>query len=197
MRKAPVQGRSRATVDAIVEAAARILVEQGYDKASTNVIAATAGVSIGSLYEYFPGKEAIFAEIRRREDARLFALTMEGEEPTSVAALIRRHVAIYLRFVRANLELHAALINDVPQFAVGKEELPFYRDYMPWASAFLEAHREELRHDAQIGRATELTVWVTRSTIDSYVLHSPESLSEELLDDLIEDLLCRFLLADA
>ena len=48
-RKIAAQGRSRATVDALIEATARILIKEGYDRASTNKVAATAGVSIGSL----------------------------------------------------------------------------------------------------------------------------------------------------
>ena len=62
-RKTASQSRSRATVDALVEATARVLVRQGYDRASTNKIAAAAGVSIGSHYQYFPSKEALVAAV--------------------------------------------------------------------------------------------------------------------------------------
>ena len=62
LRKKPIQRRSKATVDAVLEAGTQLLLTIGYDKASTNKIAEKAGVSIGSLYEYFPGKEAIFAD---------------------------------------------------------------------------------------------------------------------------------------
>ena len=54
LRKSPAQSRSRATVEAILDAAAHILVTQGFAAASTNRIAEKAGVSIGSLYQYFP-----------------------------------------------------------------------------------------------------------------------------------------------
>jgi len=64
-RKIASQERSRATVDALVEATARILIKEGYDRASTNKIAAVAGVSIGSLYQYFPSKEALVAAVPR------------------------------------------------------------------------------------------------------------------------------------
>lgn len=50
-RKAPEQDRSRATVAAIVDAAAHILVKHGYDAFTTNRVAEKAGVSIGSLYQ--------------------------------------------------------------------------------------------------------------------------------------------------
>lgn len=66
-RKHPRQRRSMATVDAIVEATARILEEEGLLALNTNVIAERAGVSIGSLYQYFPTKEVILGELIRRE----------------------------------------------------------------------------------------------------------------------------------
>lgn len=64
-RKSPSQPRSRATYLAILEATAHILEAEGLDAANTNRIADRAGVSIGSLYQYFPGKTAIFAELIR------------------------------------------------------------------------------------------------------------------------------------
>lgn len=64
-RKRAVQARSRATVDAILEATARILVEENLDAVTTNAIADRAGISIGSLYQYFPGRDAILAELLR------------------------------------------------------------------------------------------------------------------------------------
>ena len=58
-RKKPGQGRSIATVEAILEAAARILETRGFVGYNTNDIASVAGVSVGSLYQYFPIKAAI------------------------------------------------------------------------------------------------------------------------------------------
>lgn len=65
-RKRPRQARSAATVEAIVEAAAHILEEHGPEGFNTNAVARRAGVSIGSLYQYFPGKEALVAELSER-----------------------------------------------------------------------------------------------------------------------------------
>src|SRR5687768_11528476 len=59
LRKSPKQGRSKVLVDAILEAATRILKKAGYNKTSTNWVAEAAGVSIGSLYQYFPNKDSI------------------------------------------------------------------------------------------------------------------------------------------
>ncbi|MYM26149.1 TetR family transcriptional regulator [Duganella sp. FT135W] len=72
-RKRPTQRRSAATVDAILEAAARILETSGYEGYTTNAVAATAGVSIGSLYQYFPNRESLTQALVERETAELLA----------------------------------------------------------------------------------------------------------------------------
>ena len=66
MRKEPRQARSRATVEAIVQAGARILSDEGWAGFTTNRVAELAGVSIGSLYQYFPDKLSLVDAIRRR-----------------------------------------------------------------------------------------------------------------------------------
>jgi AcrR family transcriptional regulator len=70
VRKRPQQARSQVTVDYILSAAARLLEQDGYDGTNTNRIAETAGISVGSLYQYFPSKDAIVSELFDREHAR-------------------------------------------------------------------------------------------------------------------------------
>ena len=65
-RKRPAQARSRAMVEAILDAAARVLVTDGYEAFSTNRVAEAAGASVGSLYQYVPNKSALLAELMRR-----------------------------------------------------------------------------------------------------------------------------------
>ena len=74
-RKSASQERSRATVDVLLEATTRILVKEGYDRASTNRIAELAGVSIGSLYQYFPSKEALVAAVIDRHQQEISEVT--------------------------------------------------------------------------------------------------------------------------
>jgi AcrR family transcriptional regulator len=71
-RKTPLQSRSRATVDAVLSAAAQILEAQGVGALNTNAVAERAGVSIGSLYQYFSSKDAILVALIERE-SRIFA----------------------------------------------------------------------------------------------------------------------------
>lgn len=65
-RKLPVQQRSRANVERILEAAAVLLEEKGYDHLTTAAIAGQAGCSIGSIYQYFPNKHAIMTSLVER-----------------------------------------------------------------------------------------------------------------------------------
>lgn len=105
-RRSPVQGRSRDTVQAILEAAARIFAARGYAGTTTNHIADCAGVSIGSLYEYFPNKDALLV-------ALLEAHLADGEAlltATAAEVLAAPHGDLrptVRRFVRAMVALHA------------------------------------------------------------------------------------------
>jgi len=76
-RKRPRQARSVATFEAISEAAARILESLGFAGFNTNAVAELAGVSIGSLYQYFPSKDALIVELIRRERAELSSHIVE------------------------------------------------------------------------------------------------------------------------
>ena len=70
-KKRPKQARSQVSFDAILDAAARLLVRRGYEELTTNHIAEHAGVGIGTLYDFFPNKEAVVAELTRRLMARV------------------------------------------------------------------------------------------------------------------------------
>ena len=65
-RKQPKQARSEALVAAILEAAVQVLAKEGAARFTTVRVAEKAGVSVGSLYQYFPSKDAIAVELLRR-----------------------------------------------------------------------------------------------------------------------------------
>lgn len=82
MRKDPKQSRSRATVDTILEASVRVLVDVGYPRATTRRIADRAGVSIGSLYQFFSSKDEIYAAVLEAELAQLHPPMPPPSRPT-------------------------------------------------------------------------------------------------------------------
>lgn len=103
-RKRPDQTRSTATVEAVLEAAAHILHEQGLAAFNTNDVARRAGVSIGSLYQYYPNKEAILAEIIRRKRTNLFngmkaAVAASDTQPfeATIRKMVEVKIALQLR----------------------------------------------------------------------------------------------------
>ncbi|HEY4264852.1 MAG TPA: TetR/AcrR family transcriptional regulator, partial [Micropepsaceae bacterium] len=147
-RKAASQERSRATVDALVEATARILVKEGFDKASTNRIAEVAGVSVGSLYQYFPGKEALVVSVIERHQQETMQ-TVRGElaevlaQPVEKA--VRTLIAVAVKAHRVDPKLHRVIAEQIPR--VGKLEKVgtfSHENYMLFRT-YLEGHRDELR----------------------------------------------------
>jgi AcrR family transcriptional regulator len=120
MRKAPRQQRSRVTVDVIVEAATRVLARRGWARFTTNEIAAVAGVSVGSLYQYFPNKLAIAEAIRQRHlDEVLVALSGAGDDSEAVA-LDQRAARFADGVIAAHSvdeALHRVLLDEVPLVA--------------------------------------------------------------------------------
>lgn len=85
VRKAPRQQRSRASVDCVLEAVAQVLEASGEDGFNTNAVAERAGVSIGTLYRYFPDKQSILQALAVRETEahrRRVTAVIEGEDPS-------------------------------------------------------------------------------------------------------------------
>ena len=93
MKKTPIQQRSARTASIIVEAAARVLEERGFQGFNTNAIAECAGISIGSFYQYFPNKQAVFMAVKERESQALLAL----EDKLIKADKFRTALRVYIR----------------------------------------------------------------------------------------------------
>lgn len=119
-RKQPRQARSRETVDALLEAAAQVFERHGYAAGTTNRIAARAGVSIGSLYQYFPGKDAILlALVERHVEEGAAALTpllggLAGASPPPGAGSVGASPPPLRGGLRALVEAMVALHADRP-----------------------------------------------------------------------------------
>lgn len=111
-RRSPVQGRAQQTVEAIVKAAAQILARHGPEAATTNAIAARAGVSIGSLYQYFADREALITELVRRHVGEMqvvLSSALEGLGDRPLPAAIEQLVAAIVAAHRVAPRLHQAL----------------------------------------------------------------------------------------
>ena len=188
-RKVASQERARATVDALVEATARILVKEGFDKASTNHIAEVAGVSIGSLYQYFPSKEALVAAvIERHQQQIMHTVRRELAEVLvqPVEKAVRKLVAVAVEAHRVDPVLHRVLAEQIPR--VGKLEKleTFNRENYTLFRTYLESHRDEIRVDD-----LELAAFVCVTSIEALthnaVLHYSKILSDEAMEALVDE----------
>jgi AcrR family transcriptional regulator len=118
-RKRPVQERSRSTVDAVLEAAAQVLERDGYAATTTDDIALRAGVSIGTLYQYFPNKDAILLALAERHaqaaQAVLEPLLREIVDATPpLAAWLERFVRACVELNGRRPRLHQILFEETP-----------------------------------------------------------------------------------
>lgn len=190
-RKTPRQERSRATVDALLGAAAHILERDGYAKLTTNRIAARAGVNIASLYQFFPGKDAIVAELRRRhvaEQRTAMTRALEGLRGQGLEGMVRALVSMGIAAHTVAPRLHRVLTEELPArtsgVSAGNEAL------------FAEARRQ-LERVAKGVPDPELALWmidtVSHAAVHRGVVERPEDLASGRLADELVLLLVRYL----
>jgi len=156
-RKRPQQSRSLLLVRAIEEACLKILQEEGPEQLSTQRIADVAGINIASLYQYFPNKEAVLAEVfeeqinRYTEAARERFLDIERLSRTSLedtlAAIVQMEVDQRLMLYRMDPQFYRAYQNSfdihrrINELTISLSN-PGWEEWLP---RFLERHAERLR----------------------------------------------------
>ena len=117
-RRAPRQRRSRQTVEAVLEAVQLVVKRHGPEATTTNRIAEAAGVSIGSLYQYFPDKRAIFAALYDRhvdEVRHVIERTMADCSSASLQDFTRELVEGLANVHTEDAELHEVISSTVPE----------------------------------------------------------------------------------
>lgn len=163
-RKAPGQARSRETVHVILEASVRILESEGLRGFNTNAVASKAGVSVGSLYQYFPNKDAILlALINSFEDATheaiLEAMRAGRGRPLkpSLRLFVRALVVMHYRRPRLNRVLEA----EEERLGGGAEDFAF----RPGLLDLLQEHKSEIP-TAVSGATERVAMAILRAVVD-------------------------------
>lgn len=121
MRKEPRQERSRDTVEAIMQATAHILGRRGWDGLTTNEVAEVAGVSIGSLYQYFPNKLALIEAVRRRHFHDVLAALQAADGAGSslaqrIEGVVQGMISLHSRYPA----VHHVLLEEAPRSRVSR-----------------------------------------------------------------------------
>ncbi|OAE97512.1 TetR family transcriptional regulator [Bradyrhizobium centrolobii] len=187
-RKNASQNRSRATVDALIEATARILVREGFEKASTNRIAELAGVSVGSLYQYFPSKEALVAAVIDRHNQEIMRVVRAALAETielPIEKAVRRLVAVAIEAHRIDPKLHPVLAEQIPRTGQLKDVEAFNREILSLVRAYLESRSELRKIDPEL--AAFACVSAIEAVAHNAVLNQADTLSDKMVRTLVDE----------
>lgn len=194
-RKIAIQDRSKATVDTLLAATARVLVREGYDRASTNKIADAAGVSIGSLYQYFPSKEALVAAVIERHTGEMMdvvraALVRVAALPIPKAA--RELVKVMIDAHRIEPKLHRVLVEQIPRVGNLEDIERLDEEATALVRAYLEGHRDEIVID-DLEIASFICVASVEALTHAAVLRRPSLLDNPRFVDEVAAMVTRYL----
>jgi AcrR family transcriptional regulator len=189
-RKTPQQERSRTTYASLVESAARVLARRGFEAFTTNEVAELAGVAIGSLYEYFPTKQVLVAEVVRRT---MSEITAELSAAARVDARpLRERLEAWVRAAADALGRRAKLTRviwtQVPFLWELDEVRALPLQLTQLSRAMLSAQREPWVERDPEASAYVMMVMVRAALLDS-VVALPEGLSQERVQRTLVDLL--------
>jgi AcrR family transcriptional regulator len=193
-RKRPSQARSRATVEVILDAAAQVFEAHGYAAGTTNRIAERAGVSIGSVYEYFPNKDAIVVALAERElerERQEILTVLEGSGRKGLAALLRQFVETIVGFHARSPALHRILFDEAEHPAEAHACVLRFEESLAHA---LEGNLRQRRlavDDADL--AAHLVVQTAESLAHRFVLRGIHELDQATFVEEVTRLLARYL----
>jgi AcrR family transcriptional regulator len=176
-------------VDAIVDATARVLVRDGYDALSTNRVAKEAGVSVGSLYQYFPGKEALVAAVMEQHASRMqenIAERMKNAPPAATPEDVATEmIRAMLAAQQAEPKLHRVLVEQVPRIGALRRLHELFGNYELLVEAWLLENSDRIEvQDAKMAAFVLVAAvegLVNRATLDRPDLVASGRLEEQIL----------------
>ena len=188
MRKTPRQARSRAMVERILVAGRDVLLEAGYDAFSTNRVATAAGVSPGSLYQYFPDKTAILDVVIDRyweEVADRVAASLADRIGDLGPRMIRDTADALVRALESDRELLRVVAEELPAQRSRERRAALERRVRELTAVYLTARPESSRRPDRAASAW-VVVLAAENLATRWVLDRPDFVSRErLLDEIV------------
>lgn len=204
-RKAPVQGRSREMVDAILDGAVRAFMsvagpvyeaDEATRSPSVNRIAEIAGVSIGSLYQYFPGKTAIVAAIVRRRMCQIherLLVVLEESTDLSLEEAAARFVDCIFEMKVTNTAVDEVIMREAIRHASTAEAFALDAELVGRFSEMLERWKPTVRDDLDAEIAAHLLFHGLRAVMVVGAVARPELTHDPRMRREMEELIVRYL----
>lgn len=189
-RKDGIQERARQTVDTIMEATTQLLLEKGLAKLSTNKIVERAGVSIGTLYQYFPSKESIYhklleTQFNKNNERVLKELDAIDFRQTDLRAGIVQLVETFLAPYSEKKKMHQILLQSI--FSV--EQMRFIQKndskMIEKIKQKLSAHWK-LEDESEWDRQLFILIYAAKGIQFGHLFHGKDISKDQLRDDLVE-----------
>jgi AcrR family transcriptional regulator len=198
-RRSPKQVRSRETRERILDAAAHVFAEHGYSAGTTNRIAAAAGLSVGSLYQYFPNKDSILLELTRAHlvsgSEHVFERFAAGL-PDGLDAKLRVAVDAMLENHASAHRLHQVLFEEAPRPQHLLEEIRVLEQRAIDVVAALLADEAEVRVP-DVRLAASMVVTTIESLVHRFIAREPGTLDEPAFADELVAMLSSYLRASS
>ena len=176
-------------VETLLDATARVLVREGYDRASTNRIAAVAGVSVGSLYQYFPNKEALVAALVARHNRETLQLVRDALKKVTSSDLKTAMRELVKAAVDAHLvdpALHRIFADQVPRMGQLAKIEALQREAFLLVRTYLEERRDEISV-RDLDATTSICVTTVEALTHEFVINKPDALAgdrERFIDEV-------------
>jgi AcrR family transcriptional regulator len=168
-------------VETLLDATARVLVREGYDRASTNRIAVVAGVSVGSLYQYFPNKEALVAALVARHNRETLQLVRDAlkrvassDLKTAMRELVKAAVDAHL----VDPALHRIFAEQVPRMGRLAKIEDLQREAFLLVRNYLEERREEISV-RDLDATTSICVTTVEALTHEFVINKTDILDRD------------------
>lgn len=196
-RRRPTQARAQATYDVILRAAAQVLLADGFSNASTNRIAKVAGVSVGSLYQYFGNKEGVYAAlIDHYCDAQIELLVRMADQLVDVPLVpaVETYVQAMIATHQRESPIHTALSQQAAHLGVGPVRR-IQRESRRVVRRYLARHADAIM-PTDLDLATFVLVGLVEGIVDGAISAEAAPAWPDLADEIVQAVL-RYLLGPA
>ena len=187
-RKQPKTKAGETIADAVITATEQILADTGLDGFSTNRVAERAGVSVGSVYQYFPNKQAVVAGLTQRiNDAMLLRLREVMAAELSTTERLRSALDVLCSTSVADAELRRVLLLHVPRSWEHTGIVDAEREVLEVARGFARELAPD-RSDTELEDWMHVIIFATRGAAQGALLYRPALLEEGRLTAILLDM---------